>query len=145
MQRHCRSVYLSPHHRQRRICMVTDVLFHPDHVIPPPELIAALMEFAHHPVAQLFVEPDAVPCQIGVAFAHRAGDAGVHIEEMPPPQFLFQGIVEQSADATAFLVLFHLDGSLPRPVIGSTVVKFSGVGIAHRHAVLLCHQIGVFF
>ena len=66
MQRHCRSVYLSPHHRQRRICMVTDVLFHPDHMIPPPELIAALVEFAHHPVAQLFMEPDAVPCQIGV-------------------------------------------------------------------------------
>ena len=97
MQRHCRSVYLSPHHRQRRICMVTDVLFHPDHVIPPPELIAALMEFAHHPVAQLFVERNAA----GVG----EGNAGIDIDDILLLQDIFQGGIQPGTDAASPCVL----------------------------------------
>ena len=81
MQRHCRSVYLSPHHRQRRICMVTDVLFHPDHVIPPPELIAALMKLPCRGIAQALVEAEAGQGE-GLVLHLGQGDAGVAVEDV---------------------------------------------------------------
>ena len=89
------------------------------------------------------METNAVPCEVGVIFPYGTGNAGVHVEEMPPLQFLFQCIVEQSADTLPLPVLFHIDRRFHRPVIGGTFVEFSGVGVPHRHAVLFCHQIGV--
>ena len=92
--------------------MVTDVLFHPDHMIPPPELIAALVEFSYHAVSQRFMKPDAVPGEVRVGFFHWAGNTGIHVEKMPPLQFLLQGIVKQPADSLSLLVLFHINRGL---------------------------------
>ena len=48
--------------------VLPDLLFHPDHVIPVPELVAAVVELARHGIAHMFMKPDAVQGQIVILF-----------------------------------------------------------------------------
>ena len=48
-------------------CLVcADVLFHPHHVVPAIEFIAALVELANQPIPQSLVKRHAVIGQIGI-------------------------------------------------------------------------------
>ena len=49
--------------------VLPDLLFHPDHVIPVPELVAAVVELARHGIAHMFMKPDAVQGQIVILFS----------------------------------------------------------------------------
>lgn len=60
--------------------MRSDVLFHPYHVIPAVELIAALCKSSDHGVAHVLMELHAVFYQeFIVTIARRKGDAGVDV------------------------------------------------------------------
>ena len=55
-----------------------DELFHPDHVVPGAEFVAALVENPHRLVAQFFVKAHAVVVQV-IIRSFGAGDAGIEI------------------------------------------------------------------
>jgi hypothetical protein len=59
--------------------MFSNALFHPHHVIPSVELIAAVMEFSHASEPHSFMETDAVFVEIFIFFG-RTGDAGVKVQ-----------------------------------------------------------------
>ena len=44
--------------------VVSDELFHPDHIIPAAELVTALVKFTHQPVAQMEMKVGAVSGKI---------------------------------------------------------------------------------
>ena len=58
--------------------MISDMFFHPNHIVPAVKLIAALVKLSHHPVSQTFVKFHAVPGQIGV-LPGGIGDTGVEV------------------------------------------------------------------
>ena len=62
--------------------MFADDLFHPDHVVPAAEFIAALMKFSDFDIAQMFMELFAVSGEIFV-FSDRICDAGIQVDKMP--------------------------------------------------------------
>ena len=122
--------------------MPADKLFHPDHIVPAPEFIAAAAEGAGKRKAQMCVEVGTVPVQVGVLLPGHT-DAGVEVEDTHglQPQGKF---VVQLASQTAFPgVVVQIDGQLARPVVGGTPHKGSGVGIALHRVVPLNDQIGV--
>ena len=124
--------------------MFTNVLLHPHHIIPAAELIAALRKAANHPIPQVAMELDAVIRQIRICTSW-GRDAGTHIENAHLLQFLLECIVEQSAESLPIFTLFHIDGGLYCPIIGSTSFEGTSVGISHQIPVLiLCYQIRVF-
>ena len=54
--------------------MFSQMLFHPDHIVPFPQLIAALDKMSCHVVAKSLMKRDAF--RVGV------GDAGIDIEDV---------------------------------------------------------------
>lgn len=57
------------------------MLFHPDHIVPVIEFIAALIKFPNKPVTQMLMKEYAVSGQIGI-LCFRISNAGVQIENM---------------------------------------------------------------
>ena len=55
--------------------MLTQVLFHPDHIVPAVKFTAAAIKFSHHAVAKTLVEMYTVPGQI-LVFYFTGGNAG---------------------------------------------------------------------
>lgn len=77
--------------------MLPQMLFHPHHVVPAAELIAALKKLPHHPVAHPLMKPDAVLRQVRV-IPLGPGDAGVQVEDMLLPQNGGKSLVKGSSN-----------------------------------------------
>ena len=58
--------------------MLSNDLFHPNHVVPTIELLAALMEMSNCLVAQVFMEADTIQRQVFVLRIDE-GDTGIHV------------------------------------------------------------------
>ena len=110
-------------------------LFHPDHIPPLAQFIAAFGEMAHGAVAVFFVKGNAV--RIGV------GNAGVDVDDILAFQIVFQCLIENGARAGAPCVFGHIDGGLHSPVIGGPLLKFRCIGISQDASVPNCSQIRV--
>ena len=78
--------------------MFADDLFHPDHVVPAPELVAALRKGTGQFKTEMAVEMRAVACEV-LVFGAWPGDAGVEVEDPHLAQSCFQFPVEPAADA----------------------------------------------
>ena len=119
-------------------------LFHPDHVVPAVELIAALGKFPHQPVAQMGVEPQAVPGQVFVV-GFRHGNAGVQVQNALHPQNFFQGAVQPLPQTLVAAAVGEVNGGLRRPAVSGPGVEGTGVGVAHNGAVFHRCQVRVLF
>ena len=98
------------------------MLFHPDHIVPPVEFIAALGKPSDHPVTKMGVKMDAVQRQEFI-FRLRIGDAGIQIQDALFPQYVFQSLIQFPPNTRSFAVRMHVNRSLDRPVIGFPIVK----------------------
>lgn len=116
--------------------------FHPDHVVPPAELIAALMKLPCRGIAQALVEAEAGQGE-GLVLHLGQGDAGVAVEDVLGGEQGIQGPIQPAAQPPAPLVLPQVDGGLRGPLIGRPGVKGGGVGIAQQGPLRLRHQVGV--
>ena len=73
--------------------MIPQTFFHPDHIIPPPKFIAALVEASHQLIAQAGVKGGTGLGEIGVGHLSGDGDAGVQILNLLSCQCLLQSLV----------------------------------------------------
>lgn len=62
--------------------MLPDELLHPDHVVPAPELVSALMKPPDLRVAEVRMKLRAVPGQVLIVILNGVADAGVKVEYM---------------------------------------------------------------
>ena len=115
--------------------MLSQHFFHPDHVPPLVQLVAAPGEMAHGFVTQLFMKGNAA--RVGV------GDACIDIQHILFFQCLLQGFIEGGSGSGASCVLRDIDRSLHSPVIGGPLFKCGGIGVSDDLPVSLCNQIGV--
>ena len=69
--------------------MLTQVLFHPDHIVPAVKFTAAAIKFSHHAVAKTLVEMYTIPGQI-LVFYFTGGNAGIQILNVLQGENLFQ-------------------------------------------------------
>ena len=64
----------------RLICqMLSNLFFHPDHVVPRAEFVSALIKFTNETIAHVCMELDAVVIEVRV-FCWCAGNTCIHIE-----------------------------------------------------------------
>lgn len=124
--------------------MGSQVLPHPDHVVPAVELVPAVFEDAHRFKAQMGMELGTVEIQVFVRL-FRIPDAGVHIQD----SHFFQGFQKCSVQflSQTFLpeMAVHINAQFRSPVIGRPPHKGAGIGIAQDPAVLFRHEIGIAF
>lgn len=123
--------------------MFSNQFLHPNHVVPASELLSALMEVCHPFVAKLFVETNAVLCQV-LIFGIDEGDTGIQVENALSLQPLFEDFMQLATYAAPFHTAVNIDGSLNRPLIGIPRMEGTGVGVAYDTPILLCHNPGIF-
>lgn len=102
--------------------VLADDFFHPDHVVPAPELIAAVVEGTGQCEAQMFVELGAVFGEVFVLHL-RVADAGVEVEGTHGLEPVGQRLIEGAAQSAAPGVVVEVDGQLCGPVVGGTSHK----------------------
>lgn len=78
--------------------MGSDVLFHPDHVVPAVKLVPALIKLSDKAVAEFLMKTDAVFCQMGIVILSWIGNAGVEIQDVLSGECALQGIVEEATN-----------------------------------------------
>lgn len=120
------------------------IFFHPDHVVPAPELIAAVVEGTGRCEAQMLVELGAVFGEVFV-LRLRVADAGVEVEDTHGLEPVGQRLIEDAAQSAAPGVVVEVDGQLCGPVVGGTSHKGVGIGVALDAAIPLDDEIGIFF
>ena len=123
-------------------------MLHPDHVVPLPELVAALVEAGTELIPQPLMEADAGIGEIGVVCPvfRKRRDAGIHVLDAHGSELLFERCVERSADTSLALCLVYIDRGLYRPGAGGASVIDPCIGIAQkvrRIVFLLRYEIGV--
>ena len=91
------------YNRENRYLMFSYVFFHPDHVIPVIELIAAGMELTDFGESHMRMEGGTVVGEIGIFFRGIA-DAGIQIQYAHLLQPLFKSFIQHSAH-THFLCI----------------------------------------
>ena len=109
--------------------MAGEQFFHADHIVPPAEFAAAVVERAHLGIAQGGMKFNAVPGHIGV----RPGGAGDLRIEVRQPLGLgdgLDGFVKPLAQTQPVGILPNVNGGLRRPLIGGPGRKGSRVGVA---------------
>ena len=94
--------------------------FHPDHIPPLAQFIAAFGEMSHGMVAVFFMKGYAA--RIGV------GNAGIDIDDVLASQVVFQCFVEKGACAGAPRIPGYIDGGFHSPVIGCPLFKLGCIG-----------------
>ena len=94
--------------------MFANDLFHPDHVVPAPELVAAPREGTNQFKTEMPVKMHAAAREV-LVFGAWPGDAGVEIEDPHLAQPCFQFPVEPAADAGTAQGTIHVDGKFRRP------------------------------
>ena len=87
--------------------MLSQVLFHPYHIIPAGKLISALIKFTHKAIPEMFMEPDAVSGQVFV-LCLGTGDTGIQIDDTLQGEGLFQRQVQFFPDALSFAIVSHI-------------------------------------
>ena len=117
-------------HGRGRVRMGAEVLFHPDHVIPPAEFIAALIKPPDEAVAHVLVELDAVFRQKFVVLLGGIGDAGVGVFYPLRRELRFKPGVQEPSEPAPAEAVFHINRRFHRPVIGRALVKGPGIGVA---------------
>ena len=96
------------YNRENRYLMFSYVFFHPDHVIPVIELIAAGMELTDFGESHMRMEGGTVVGEIGIFFRGIA-DAGIQIQYAHPLKSLFKGFIKHSAQALFFSIVIKID------------------------------------
>ena len=109
--------------------VLADDFFHPDHVVPAPELIAAVVEGTGQREAQMLVELGAVFGEVFV-LRLRVADAGVEVEDTHGLEPVGQRLIEGAAQSAAPGVVVEVDGQLCGPVVGRAAYKSVGIGVA---------------
>ena len=99
--------------------MFADNFFHPDHVVPAVEFVAAVFEGSAEVEAEVFVELGAVFVEIFVLYFGVA-DAGIKIQNTHGFQAVGEGFVEFSAETTFFGVMVQVDREFAGPVVGGS-------------------------
>lgn len=123
--------------------MGSDVLFHPDHVVPAVKLVPALIKLSDKAVAEFLMKTDAVFCQMGIVILSWIGNAGVEIQDVLSGECALQGIVEEATNPVFAVGAVDINRSLNSPVVSRAVMKRTGIGVADRRTVLLGNEIGV--
>ena len=123
--------------------MLADDFFHPNHVVPAPELIAAVVEGTGQREAQMFVELGAVFGEVFVLHL-RVADAGIQVQDAHGLQPVGQRLVQSTAHAVFPGVVVQVDGQLTGPVVSGPAHKGPRVGVALHPAVPLDDEVGVF-
>ena len=97
--------------------MIPDDHFHPDHIVPAIEFIAAFVECPDFSEAHVRVELFAVPRQV-LVFLDGIADAGVEIGNAPALQDALQFPVKAFAIAAPFRVARQINRQLGGMFIG---------------------------
>lgn len=85
----------------RRHGIVRQALFHPHHIVPCAELIAAAVKGARNGIAEPRVEVDAGAAQVRVVSPGGGGDAGVQHLHMLCAGGVLQRMIQPGAQTTA--------------------------------------------
>ena len=89
--------------------MAADELFHPDHIIPAPELESAVMELSDPGIAHVQVEFSAVRIERFIALsAMGKADAGIEVENAHFPHDVFKSRIELPSCAAAPAAAVHI-------------------------------------
>lgn len=124
--------------------MFPDDFFHPDHVVPAVQFIAAVFEGTTEVEAEMFVELGTVFVEIFVLYFGVA-DAGIKIQNAHGFQAVGEGFVEFSAETAFFCVIVEVDREFTGPIVGSAANEGTCIGVAFDFSVSLDHEIWIFF
>ena len=82
--------------------MLSDVHFHPSHIVPASKLKSAFVKFPHHTKSQMLMKMYAVSCQIFIP-GLRHSDTRFHILDAHSPQFFLQCCIQSAASRICIL------------------------------------------
>lgn len=115
--------------------MLAKELFHPHHVVPRSELIAALIKSSDHAVAEVLVIFGAVVGKM-LVWRIRPAYAGLKIYYALGAGDALKRRVQHFSDADVAAVKAQIYRRLRRPVVGRAADKGAQIGIAQKLAVL---------
>lgn len=82
--------------------MLSDVLFHPSHIVPASKLKSAFVKFPHHTKSQMLMKMYAASCQIFIP-GLRHSDTRFHILDTHSPQFFLQCCIQSATSRICIL------------------------------------------
>ena len=123
--------------------MFTYLFFHPDHIIPVVEFVTAFMELTYKTISHMSVKFHTVFVKMFI-FLWRIGNAGIHIENSLSLQSVFQSVIQKTADPRMSLSLVYIDGRLNSPVVSSTFMEWTGIGITENFILLFSDKVRIF-
>ena len=122
-----------------------DPFFHPDHVIPSAEFIAAAFVPSCIAEAQSLMETGTVGAEIRIVLPVCTGDAGIEHMDILFCQPLLQGRIQALPHSGPAAVPIHIDGQLHPMLIGLPLLEGASIGIAHDPAFVLGDQVRIAF
>ena len=124
--------------------MYADDLFHPHHVVPSSEFIAAFVEFSNHLISQMAVKLNAVFRQVLIILIWIT-DAGIQIQDILRLRNCLQSLVKPPPHARFPFIFLHINRHLCRPVIGGPSYEWAGIRVSQDLPVLFRHKVRIFF